>query len=244
MCVRTEHAVVTSIVRALNLEPAYYRCLLHLFTRSDGWSVESLTRAWVGWVMRVFGQCRVNGRYVLIADGIKAPREGRKMPAVKSLHQESESNSKPAYIMGHSFQAVGFLARVGKVVWSVPLACRIHEGVISSNRDKRTLHHKLASLLAEVSSAMPKLVRKYLVADAYYSCQSMIEALLASGDDLVSRVKWNVVACAPPTPTPGSEYSGANRPVIPVEGGRRFRWKPASDSGRKRPPAKGIEKCD
>jgi hypothetical protein len=158
--------------------------------------------------MKVFGQFKVNGRYVLVADGIKAPREGRKMPAVKSLHQESESNSKPSFIMGHSFQAVALLFRLGKVVWSVPLACRIHEGVITSNRDRRTLHHKLASLLSEVGASMSKLTRKYLVADAYYSCEAMMTALLSRGDDLVSRVKSNVVAYR----SPETASSGRGRP--------------------------------
>jgi len=32
---------------------------------------------------------------------------------VKLLHQESESNSKPLYIMGHSFQVFGVLCCVG-----------------------------------------------------------------------------------------------------------------------------------
>lgn len=128
MCTRGgDHAGVTSFVRALNLDPGCYRNLLHLF-KSSAWSAKTLTESWVSWVMRVFGQYKVNGRYVLIADGIKAPREGRKMPAVKSLHQESASNTKPEYIMGHSFQQIGLLTKHGNVTWSVPLAARIHEG--------------------------------------------------------------------------------------------------------------------
>lgn len=196
MCIRTDHKGVTSIVRTLNLNPICYSSLLHLF-RTKGWSTKSLTEVWVSWVMRVFGSYTVNGRYILIADGVKAPREGRKMPAVKSLHQESESNSKPTFIMGHYFEAVGLLFKLGTAVWCVPLACRIHQGVVTSNRDKRTLHQKLASLLAEVVAAMPTLARKYLVADNYYACASTIKGLLKSEDDLVSRVKSNVVAYLP-----------------------------------------------
>lgn len=202
MCIRTDHAGVTSIVRALNLDPLYYRSLLHLF-RSKAWNVERLTSIWIKWVMRVFGQYKVNGRYVLVADGTKAAHEGRKMPAVKSLHQESDSNSKPPFIMGHSFQAISLLFRLGRAVWAVPLACRIHEGQVLSNRDKRTLYDKLANLFAEVADAMSKTVRKYLVADAYYSCAPMIQALLKRGDDLVSRVKSNVVAYMTPAATIG-----------------------------------------
>jgi hypothetical protein len=44
------------------------------------------------------------GYRIFIADGLKVPKEGKKMPAVKALHQESQDNSKPAFIMGHSFQ--------------------------------------------------------------------------------------------------------------------------------------------
>jgi hypothetical protein len=194
MCTRGgDHAGVTSFVRALNLDPGCYRNLLHLF-KSSAWSAKTLTESWVSWVMRVFGQYKVNGRYVLIADGIKAPREGRKMPAVKSLHQESASNTKPEYIMGHSFQQIGLLTKHGNVTWSVPLAARIHEGVKFTNRDKRTLHNKLGDLFREVTVAMKTSACKYLLADAYYACASMVDELLQSGDDLVVRVKSNVVA--------------------------------------------------
>lgn len=194
MCIRTDHAGVTSIVRALNLAPSCYGNLLHLF-KSSAWSVKSFTESWISWVMRVFGQYKVNGRHVLIADGIKAPREGRKMPAVKSLHQESASNTKPTYIMGHSFQQIGLLTKHGDATWSVPLAARIHEGLKFTNRDKRTLHNKLGDLFREVTVTMKTSVRKYLLVDAYYACASMVEELFQSGDDLVVRVKSNAVAC-------------------------------------------------
>ena len=64
-------------------------------------------------------------------------KEGRKMPAVKCVHQESENNSKPEFIMGHSFQALGMLVKdsLGGL-FCVPLVSRIHEGLVWSNRDK------------------------------------------------------------------------------------------------------------
>jgi hypothetical protein len=43
---------------------------------------------------------------VLIADGIKVSKEGKKMPAVKLMHQDSQSNAKAEYIMGHYLQAI------------------------------------------------------------------------------------------------------------------------------------------
>jgi hypothetical protein len=55
-------------------------------------------------VLRLFpGVLLVNGRRVLVGDGIKAAnRSGRKMSAVKSLHPQSDS--KPRYTIGHSLQ--------------------------------------------------------------------------------------------------------------------------------------------
>ena len=90
---------------------------------------------------------RVNGRLVALVDGLKRPKEGKKMPGVKSLHQESRCNAKASFIMGHSLQAVALLAQRAGVYQAVPVAARIHEGVVWSNRDRRTLLDKLGVLL-------------------------------------------------------------------------------------------------
>jgi hypothetical protein len=72
-------------------------------------------------------------------DGIKVAKAGRKMPGVKKLHPQSESNTKPEFIFGHSCQAVAVLTQALSSVFALPLACRIHEGSVFSNRDhKRT----------------------------------------------------------------------------------------------------------
>jgi hypothetical protein len=118
--------------------------------------LDRLSRIWTRTVFKIFPDIpRVNGRILLVGDGIKIPKEGRKMPAVKGLHQESESNSKPAYIMGHSFQAVGVLAGALKSVFSVPLISRIHEGVTVSNRDRRTLLDKMIAIIESLGIDYP-----------------------------------------------------------------------------------------
>jgi hypothetical protein len=74
------------------------------------------------WVLRRFPEpLRVCGRLGLVGDGIEAPKRGKKMPAVKLLHQESESSTKPEYIMGHSLQAVSVLVQAAKSVFAVLL---------------------------------------------------------------------------------------------------------------------------
>ncbi len=98
---------------------------------SSAIKLDAMTRLWAQVVLRYFpGTLRVGGRLVLVGDGIKIPKRGRKMPAVKLLHQESDSNTKPDFIMGHSFQAVAVLVGAAKSVFAVPLASRIHEGIV------------------------------------------------------------------------------------------------------------------
>src|ERR1700692_4635834 len=70
-------------------------------------------------VLHICGAVAVNAGLFRVGDGIKAPKRGKKMPAVKLLHQQSESNTKPEYIMGHSMQAVGLLVHEANNVFHV-----------------------------------------------------------------------------------------------------------------------------
>ena len=56
----------------------------------------------------------MDGLVLLAADGLKVAKEGRKMPSVKCLLQESSDNSKPNFIMGHSFQVLSLLVAAGR----------------------------------------------------------------------------------------------------------------------------------
>ena len=204
LTVRMELLGVTSIVRALNLRPGLYTKLLDHF-HSSGVKLDRLSVLWAQAVLRLFpSPVRVNGRLVLVGDGIKAPKRGKKMPAVKLLHQQSESNTKPEYIMGHSMQAVGLLVHAAKSVFSVPLAVRIHEGLVWSNRDKRTLLDKMLGLLEILAINVPF----YFVADAYYAAGKMVTGLLEQGNHLVTRVKSNAVAYAPASRKKGRKTRG------------------------------------
>src|ERR1700681_93991 len=204
LTVRLELLGVTSIVRALNLRPRLYTKLLDHF-HSSGINLDRLSALWTQAVLQMFPHLvRVNGRLVLVGDGIKAPKRGKKMPAVKLLHQQSESNTKPEYIMGHSMQAVGLLVHAAKSVFCVPLAVRIHEGLVWSNRDKRTLLDKMLGLIDILALKAPF----YFVADAYYAAGKMARGLLKQGNHLVTRVKSNAVAYAPATPKKGKKTRG------------------------------------
>jgi len=115
------------------------------------------------------------------------------MPGVKLLHQQSESNTKPEYIMGHSLQAVSLLVHAAASVFAMPLAMRIHERVVWSNRGRRTLLDKMLALLGIAAIAQPC----YFVAGAYYAARKVVIGLLKDDNHLVTRVKSKAVAYTP-----------------------------------------------
>ena len=222
MMVRPELRGVTSIVRALNLRPDRYNPLRRCF-HSTAIKLDQLTALWVQAVLRLFtNPVRFNGRLVLVGDGVKAAKRGRKMPAVKLLHQQSNCSTKPEYIMGHSMQAVALLVNAASSVFAVPLAIHIHEGLLWSNRDKRTLLDKMLDLIKSLK--VPE--HCYFVADTYYAAGKVVNGLLRQGNHLVSRVKSNAVAWFPPEP---QSRPGRGRPKLY---GRKIRIKSlASDVG-------------
>jgi len=87
---------VSSIVRALGLAPSLYPCLLNLF-HSSAWSLENLRIYWWQWLHKQPVIEYVADRIVLVGDHTKQPKEARKMPEVSTMHQDSETSSKPTF---------------------------------------------------------------------------------------------------------------------------------------------------
>lgn len=208
MSIRQDNLGVTSLARALALRTAGYESLLGNM-HSPGICLSRLTHCWVRCVFQLFGSRieRVNDRVVLIADGKKIAKQGRKMPAVKCLHQESDNHSKPAFIMGHSTQAVSLLVNAVNSAFAVPLDIKIHEGLVFSNRSKQTLLDKLIGLIGTLD--LPE--HYYLVADAYYASGAMVNSMLDTGNHLITRVRSNSVAYHP-APVKSSRHRKRGRP--------------------------------
>jgi hypothetical protein len=190
----TDMLGAASIMRALKLHSRCYDALIRNF-HNDGVHIDALAALW-GIIVapQLFSdkQVRVGGRRVLVGDGIKIPKRGKKMPAVKLVHQESDN--KAEYAMAHSLQAVSMLVYAGSGVIAVPLAMRIHEGLIWCNAHKQTLLTKMLTLLGNVTAGDDPYI---FVADAYYAARVIINGLLAHGNHLVTRVKRNAVGYVP-----------------------------------------------
>lgn len=151
-----------------------------------------MTRLWATVVVpQLFAQpVRCKGRRVLVGDGIKVGKCGRKMPGVKLVHQQSEN--KAEFAMAHSLQAVGMLVHAGGGVLAVPLSVRIHEGLVWCNARKKSLYTKMLELLETVSDEP-----FCFVADAYYAVRPMLTGLRNNDNIFITRVKSNAVAYLP-----------------------------------------------
>lgn len=184
----------TSIARGAGLSLGYYTCLLHFFN-SSAVNIEALRAIWIRLVFTQFiGLVMINGRYLLVGDGIKIGKEGKKMPGVKWLHQESESNSKAEHIMGHSIQVISILAKGLCTCFSIPLVGMIHEGIRFTYKDSRTLLDKMFEMLSGLTLPAPV----YLVVDKYYASGRFMKQLIGSGIHIITMMKKNAVAYYPP----------------------------------------------
>ena len=137
-CTAPDLMGVTGFVRSAYLKETAYHGLLRLFN-GKGIKLDVLTGIWFKIASARFQPVVIGSKYKLfVADGINVAKEGRKMPAVKSLHNASNDNSKPTYIMGHSFQSIGMVCDSGTGAIAVPLVSRISEGLtVSTVRNRR-----------------------------------------------------------------------------------------------------------
>lgn len=202
----TQPPAVTSYLNALGLGEGYYHQALHWF-HSSAFCVDSLCQAWSEWLSEHPFVNRLQGERLYVGDGIKVGKEGRKMPGVKGLHQESSDVSKPEWIRGHYFSALGLLMGQGTALFAVPIIFKLHDGIDGAEpvSQELTLVDKMAHLCVRYMRA-----GSYALLDAYYASANVLQPLRAHGLHLISRVRISTVARAPFSPLPGK--AGRGRP--------------------------------
>jgi hypothetical protein len=202
---RTDNFGVSSIVRALFLPPESYTCLLHFF-HSSAWDVETIMATWWQWLVKKNVAHRINNRLVLIGDHTKTPKDGRKMPAVTTLHQDSETGSKPSYFRGHHWGCIGILMQACDKYFAVPLWANIQEGLtlLAGSDEKRLLPKTVQIVEMARRTAIAMSAKSYLVLDAYFAVGSVFLAASVKLNDISNfvhilvRAKKNVVAYGKP----------------------------------------------
>ena len=128
LMIRSDKLGVTSVIRDLRLKPNSYVPMMHFF-RADSWKLNEIRKCWHITARQELPLLRKGGRPVLVGDGVKNSKEGRHMPGVKRLAQESETQSKPEFIYGHMWGCVGVLLGSARNLFCTPLTLRIHDGL-------------------------------------------------------------------------------------------------------------------
>ena len=94
LMLRSDQLGVTSVIRDLAPAPGCYDSMLHFF-RVSSWSLGDIRRRWFSAVRQYAPLYEEGNLRVLVSDGVKQSKEGRRMPGVKKLFQESENSAKP-----------------------------------------------------------------------------------------------------------------------------------------------------
>ena len=200
---RLEGAGVTSLVRCFGLAPRQYHNLLGFF-HSSAFSVIDLCKRWAELIVAQSRACLLlAGKPLYLVDAIKVAKEGRKMPGVKVLHQESESNSKPEFIRGHFWGSLSVLIGNAKLPYALPLRFSLQDGIKQSPSVRETLVEKMAAMIIATAPRVG-----VVVADAYYAAQSFLTALVAAGFHVITRLRSNAVAYQPAKALTGKRGRG------------------------------------
>jgi hypothetical protein len=204
MMIWQEHLGVTSIVRELWLNPRHYESMLHFF-RSTAWKLESLQAHWVHILSTSGTLYTENNMPIIISDGKKTSKEGKKMPCVKRLHQESENSAKPSSMFGHMFGGTGVLSGSLEKLFCVPVSINIHDGdeqIQNWENPEAVSESHVVRTIRDVSHVAKLLGRKCIaLLDRYYLSEPALTAWIEeekkAGQRLLSiitRAKSNATA--------------------------------------------------
>ena len=183
LMLRSDQLGVTSVIRDLTLAPACYESLIHFF-RSSAYNLDSLREQWYRCVLMNAPLFRYRNRIILVGDGVKQSKEARKMPGVKKMTQESETCSKPQFIHGHLFGAIGVIASTKAKRFCIPLKINIQDGLRSAaawqensgivNISKENHIEQIIRAAFEAASVFGK---SYILLDRYFLSRTALSLM-------------------------------------------------------------------
>ena len=127
LMIRSDQLGFTCIIRTLDINPRLYETMMHFFHASS-WCYMTIQQTWTSIVASSDYVMMEANMPILVGDGIKRSKEGKRMAAVKKHHQESENSAKPTYIYGHLFGAIGMLLTNGQKIFCTPISMTIQDG--------------------------------------------------------------------------------------------------------------------
>ena len=207
---RVDKLGVTSFIRALSLKGSCYECLIHFF-RSDAYTLADIKARWYSILKKSGLLLTYENRVLLLGDGTKAAKEGKHMPGVQKLYQESENCSKAPYIFGHMFGGLAVMIGKAASYFAVPVSMDIHLGLSAmsewddSQSDRRTTH--VVRMVENAYEVAVHLGKAYLCLDRYFLTVPALNRLseLCKDKDIlhiITRAKMNCKAYEKPEVLP------------------------------------------
>ncbi|RKI35802.1 transposase [bacterium D16-51] len=217
LMLRSDQLGVTSVIRDLALAPGCYDSMLHFF-RASSWSLGDIRRRWFSAVRQYAPLFEEGNLRVLVGDGVKQSKEGRRMPGVKKLFQESENSAKPEYIHGHMFGGLGILAGSARSWACIPLSIRLHDGLQAARTWKGASVSAASHVVQMVEDAYQAALTfgdSLLLLDRYFLTVPALEKLKSLNSS--GNVRMEIVTKAKKSCTafhkPGPRKPGRGRPA-------------------------------
>jgi hypothetical protein len=200
------------MVSSLRLEPKEYYNLLHFF-RSTGYTPLGLYQKWIEILLEETNFLRITNRIVILGDHIKISKEGRHMPDIQILHQDSENSGKGSCIEGHMYGQVSVVITSEGINRSLPLMTQRQQSPPKKEGSKTpggdTLVVQMVNLVVQAVSSIPGGEKSVVALDAYFSKASAFLAADKSVDEfgnrrleIVTRSRDDGVGYESPEPQP------------------------------------------
>ncbi len=202
---------VTSFCRFWGFGEKAYNALLYFF-RYSIWSSEMLLFQWIVFVLSQNEAVMVQGRAVILGDHMYIPKDGRRMAGLVTLHQNSETQSKPSYFRGHCWGAIGLLIGSFKSPFCIPLQLNIHQGAVHIGQKNKSEEKQpvlsTGIINMTIDSALKHNIPSVLILDAFFpgACVFRLAASIYSIEirqplvTLIIRAKKNCAAYFEPVP--------------------------------------------
>ena len=160
---------VSSFCRFWGVGENIYYVFLHFF-RVSTWSLPALVAHWTTFVVAQELIIWTQGRVVLLGDHTYVPKDGRRMPGVLSLRQDSETQSKPSYFRGHCWGAMGVLIGSMAAPYCLPLFLALHLGMIHIGQVKEERTETMGTRIVQmaIDFALRHNLPCVLVLDAFF----------------------------------------------------------------------------
>ena len=174
----TDMIGISSFCRLFGIDQNGYLSLLHFF-RSAGWSVAGLYPVWEKIIFSQANTIMAMGRAVFIGDHTYVPKDGRRMPGVVTLRQNSETQTKPSYFRGHCWGAVAVLVGTIAAPFCLPLVLALHLGQIHIGKTSKKQEDRLTLGTQIVQTAIDIAIRNnlpsILILDAYFPSRAVFQ---------------------------------------------------------------------